>query len=322
MTVSRVINNSDYVKQETRERVEAAIVQLDYVPNRLGQSLRFKKTKTIALQMTELVNPFWLTVLQGVEEVASQSGFMVIVGNSNASSEKEMELLENFLSKQVDGVLLAPTRNPGPPLTFVKRQHVPIVVMDRQIPGATVDTVHSDSVSAAYRLTQYLLDIGHRRIGVLSGAKDVSTAVDRVTGFKKAQQEAGIPIDKSLIRYGQYSIESGYEMAGKMLAAKNRPSAILATNNALAVGTWQAIQEARLRIPDDISVVTFDFRRTAFFQMEAPFFTMAAFSGYDMGKRATELLLKRIHGEGSPAFEEIILPAEVVINRSTAPFTG
>ncbi len=322
MTVSRVINQSGYVKEETRERVEAAIEELNYVPNQLGQSLRIQATKTIALIVDNLVNPFWLRVLQGVETVATRNDFQVIISNPNGSAERQLDLLKNLISKQVDGVVLAPARSELRFVEVAKSNEVPIVIMDRHIPTAEVDTVRADSADAAYRLVHHLIELGHRRIGMITGRKEVSTAVDRVRGYQKALQEADITIDEALIEFGSYSIESGFEIAKKMITAPDRPSAICAANNDLAVGTLNAAREANMQIPRDLSLATFDFRRPPLFTLEEPFFTMAAFSGYDMGMQATELLLKRI-SQGTPSeFEEIILPTNIIINQSTTPYVG
>lgn len=319
MTVSRVINNSDYVKAETRQHVEAAIEALNYVPNQLGKSLRFQETKTIALLVDNLINPFWLRVLQGVESVATGNDFQVIISNPNGSATRQFELLKNLISKQVDGVVLAPAHSELRFVEFARSNEVPVVVMDRHIPAAKVDTVRANSVDAAHRLVKHLIDFGHRKIGVITGPQEVSTAVDRVTGYKNALQEANIPVDESLIEIGQFSIESGYKMAQKMIMPADRPSAICATNNDLAIGALHAAKEANIQIPADLSLATFDFRRPPIFTLEEPFFTMAAFSGYDMGVQATELLLKRIRKELESDFEEIILPTNIVVNRSTAP---
>ena len=324
MTVSRVINNSGYVKDETRARVEEAISKLNYVPNKLGNSLRFNETKTIALLLHEIVNPFWLIVLQGVEQAASEQGFQVIVSNT-FDPVKQFELLKNILSKQVDGVLLSPIQSDIAPIEFAKQQNVPLVLMDHRIPEAEVDTVRADSIFAATRLVQHLIDLGHERIAMVSGPEYASTAVDRVTGYRCALERANLPVDETMIYHGHYTIESGYDMTKKLLAARKPPSAICVANNALAMGAWKALKEAGLEIPKDISMVAFDFRRPPLFSVEEPFFTMAASSGYEMGRQATQLLLKRIRSKKVGPVEEIILPTEIIINRSTAiylPSTG
>ena len=176
ITVSRVVNNSGYVSDETRERVEAAIAELQYVPNSLARSLRFKQTKTIALVLTDITNPFWTTVARGVEDVASQQGFNVILCNTDESETKQAEYLNVLLQKQVDGVLLVPARSSPEPVELIQKQGTAVVVLDRQVPSARVDVVRSDSETGSYRLVQLLLKLGHRRIAILSGPRDVSTA--------------------------------------------------------------------------------------------------------------------------------------------------
>jgi LacI family transcriptional regulator len=154
ITVSRVINNSDYVGQETRQRVEAAIADLGYVPNTLARSLRFKKTNTLALVLPDITNPFWTTVARGVEDAASDRGFNVILCNTDESEAEQTKYLTVLLQKQIDGVLLAPARSAAEPVELIQKQGVPVVVIDRRVPHSQVDLVRGDSERGAYRLTR------------------------------------------------------------------------------------------------------------------------------------------------------------------------
>ncbi|MGC8878879.1 MAG: LacI family DNA-binding transcriptional regulator, partial [Anaerolineae bacterium] len=184
ITVSRVINNSGYVSQETRARVEAAIAELRYVPNTLARSLRFKKTRVLALIVTDITNPFWTTVARGVEDVANAHGFSLILCNTDEDEAKQDAYLQVLLQKRVDGFILVPARSTAEPVLTIQTQKVPVVVLDRRIPGVAVDVVRSDSEGGAYRLVTYLLALGHRHIAALSGPPTISTAVDRVAGYR------------------------------------------------------------------------------------------------------------------------------------------
>ncbi len=317
MTVSRVLNNSGYISSEARERVERTIAELGYVRNTLASSLRFKQTKTIALVLTDITNPFFTTIARGVEDTASENNFHVIFCNTDESIEEEAEHLNTLLQRQVDGVLLVPARNSSEVVRFAQERKTPIVVLDRHLPDIQVDTVRCDSKQGAYDLVKHLLDLGHERIAVLSGPEGVSTAMDRVAGYSQALQEAGRNIDPELVWFGEFIQTSGYQMTRQALALTPRPTALFAANNFIAIGAYRALRDAGLRIPEDISLVAFD-DLPAPLVME-PFLTVAAQPAYEMGQQGTELLLTRLAGEGPAEPQEIVLPTQLIVRRSSGP---
>ncbi len=319
ITVSRVLNNVGPVKIETRARVEAAIAQLHFVPNVLARSLRFKRTQTLALVITDITNPFWTRVVRGVEDTARRSGYSVILCNTDENETIQLETVNLLLQKQVDGILLVPRRNGAGLVERIRRQQVQVVVLDRRISGLPVDTVRSDSEGGAYALTRLLLEQGHRRIVLLSGPEDVPTAADRAAGFHHALAEAGCAAGCSVL-YGEYSYESGKKLAVQALAARPRPSALFAGNNLIATGALHAAQAAGCLVPRDLSLVCFDD-----FPLELlvePFFTTAAQPAYELGCQATRLLLERLSGTLNDAPREIILPVEIITRRSSGPYSG
>lgn len=322
MTVSRVLNKSGYVSQPVRARVEAAVAELGYVPNTLGLSLRFKQTKTLALVLTDITNPFWTTVARGVEDAASDAGFTVILCNTDESEAEQARYLNILLQKRVDGVVLVPACSNPEALQWLQKRDMQFVILDRKVGSAKVDTVRCDSHEGGYKLTRLLLDLGHRHIAMLSGPQEVSTAADRTAGYKAALHEAGLQPDPALIAHGTYAIASGYEMMQQVLAVTPRPTAVFAANNFLAMGAYRALHDAGLRVPEDIAMVAFDdLPESMVFE---PFLTVAAQPAYDMGKRATELLLTRLaeasNGRAAPqAPEEIVLPTAIIVRRSSGP---
>jgi LacI family transcriptional regulator len=310
ITVSRVINNDGYVSQQTRQRVEAAIQELNYIPNALGPSLRSKQTKTLALVLTDITNPFWTSVARGVEDAANKQGYHVIIGNTDESPEKQEQYLTFLMKKQVDGFLVVPASSRS--LDMLLKRCVPFVVIDRRIPDERIDSVRGDSVNGAYELTKHLLALGHRRLAIITGQPQHSTASDRVTGFLQALQDAGVR-DTPQIYWGKYNQRTGYEYAYTALQTKPRPTAIFASNNSIAIGAVGALRDAGLQIPQDISVVAFDDLPAAI----DPFLTVAAQPAYEMGKQATALLLSRLAGDAPEGFQEIVLPVEIIIRKST-----
>ena len=319
ITVSRVINKSGYASEEVRERVEAAIAELGYVPNTLARSLRSKRTDTLALVLTDITNPFFTQVARGVEDAASDAGFTVIYCNTDESEDEEAKYLSVLMQKQVDGFLLVPACSTSRSVGFLNDQRAPVVVMDRRLAGAKADMVRCDSVDGAYRLVRLLQEAGHRRIAILTGPKEVSTAEDRVAGYVKAMQEAGV-VDQSLVYYGRFTQKSGYEMAAQAVAADPRPTALLAANNFIAIGALKALRQAGLRVPQDLSIAAFDDLPEE--MVVEPFLSVASQPAYEMGRRATELLLGRLSGEVSGDRQEIVLPVEIIVRDSIRPFSG
>jgi LacI family transcriptional regulator len=313
ITASRVLNNSGYFSQEIKARVEAAAAELNYVPNLLARSLRSHRTHTLALVLSDVTNPFWTTVARGVEDAASQAGFTVFLCNTDENEQKQAEYLAVLLRKRVDGILLVPVRSTPEPVRLIQKQNIQVVVMDRRVPGAHVDVVRGSSREGAQLLVRHLLDLGHRRIAILSGPAEVSTAHERVDGAKQALLDFGLTTDLLTILHHSYTADGGYLMARQVLDLQPRPTALFAGNNFIALGVLRALREAGLRVPDDLSLVAFDDLPPSW--MTDPFLTVAVQPAYEMGRQATELLLQRI---SDPALspQEIILPAELIIRQS------
>ncbi len=262
ITVSRVINNSGYFSQDTRARVEAAIAELEYMPNRLASSLRSKRTNTLALVITDITNPFFTTLARGVEDTASDAGYTVVFCNTDESDVKEQKYLQVLLQQQVDGILLVPARSTAASLDVIRKQATPVVILDRRMPPDTkVDVVRCENEDGAYRLVRLLSELGHERIAILSGPMGVSTAEDRLAGYQRALAEAGQPPDSGLIIYGEFNQTSGYDMIQRLLAVEPRPTAIFAANNMIGIGALNAIRDVGLRVPDDMAMV--ELRRSA-----------------------------------------------------------
>ncbi len=316
ITVSRVINHTGYIRDETRQKVESAVNQLGYVPNSLSQSLRWKQTGMLALVLTDVTNPFWTTVARGAEDAASAAGYHLILCNTDESPEKQESYLKALFQKRVDGILLVPARADLKDIRQARKLRVPLVVLDRRLTESLADCVRCDSEAGAYQLTRLLLERGHRNIALLTGSPQVTTATDRVSGYRKALREAGLNTNREIVFYGAFTLESGLEMARQVLEMKPRPTAIFAANNFIALAVLQALRVANVRVPDDISVVGFD-DLPASLQVD-PVLTVVAQPAYQMGVLATNMLLKKLTGETDPsdAYQEVVLPVEIVERKS------
>ncbi len=315
ITVSRVINNADYVSQEIRERVQRSIAELNYVPNALGPSLRSKRTQILALILSDITNPFWTTVTRGVEDACSANGYYVILCNTDESQIKLDQYVSVMLRKQVDGFLLVPVQRSTDMIRKIQLQEIPVIVLDRTVTGVEVDIVRCDSGEGAYQVTGHLLKQGHQNIAILSGPPEISTAVDRVEGYRRAMAEAGMAANEDNIFWGNFEHETGYEGTKRLLRMMPRPTALVAGNNFIAIGAMRALVEANVRVPQDMALVSFDDFPPGL--TVEPFFTGVVQPAYQMGYKATELLLSRIAGKAPDTYQEIVLPTEVVIHRSS-----
>ncbi|MGD0876687.1 MAG: LacI family DNA-binding transcriptional regulator [Anaerolineales bacterium] len=315
ITASRVISHSGYASEDVRQRVNQAAEQLGYVPNSLARSLRSKRTRTLALVLTDITNPFWTTVARGVEDAASEVGYHVIFCNTDESASKQQSYLEAMIQKQVDGILLVPAHSKENPIGFLHQQNVQVVLLDRRLPDMQADVVRCDSRGGAYQLVQLLVKLGHRRIAILGGPSGVSSADDRVAGYKLALHEAGLKSEKQLIISGEFSVESGYEMTRSVLALPSRPTALFAGNNFIAIGALKALHDAELVVPKEMSVVGFDDLPAAI--VVDPFLTVAVQPAYEMGQRATKRLLECLDGENTGGVQDIVLPVSIIERKST-----
>ena len=316
ITVSRVINNSGYVSQSTRERVEAAVKELGYVPNTIARGLRSKRTHTLALIVTDITNPYFTSMARGVEDIAGASNYTVIYCNTDESEAKEEKYANMLAQRQVDGVLLVPSCGNAKTIKFLEANDIDVVVLDRRISGVRSDIVFSDSKNGAHRLVKLLIGLGHKRIAIITGPKDVSTSVDRVIGYQQALSDANLS-ENELIYYGAFNEQSGYELTNQAMTQVPKPTAIFGGNNFIAMGIIKALHDLKVDIPGDISVVGFDDLPESMFMK--PFLTVARQRAYEMGQLAAELLLKRISGELSQEHRELILPIEIIVRESTGP---
>ena len=316
ITASRVINNSGYASKAVRERVLEAASAMGYVPNRLASSLRSRHTNVLALVLTDITNPFFTVAARGVEDVANRAGYTVIFCNTDEDKTKEKKYVEILMQNRVDGVVLVPSDSESGSVETLQQNGVPVVVIDRHIPSLSVDQVRCDSIGGAQALTLLLTSLGHRRIALLNGPQNVSTAADRLTGFRQALQEAGAvdPVLQVAIS-GSFTRASGFAMANQAIQLSPRPTAILAGNNFIGLGTLQALEEAGLRVPEDMAVVTFDDLPESL--VVTPFLTAAAQPVYEMAARATEILLRRLANSAETAFEEVVFPTRLILRKSS-----
>jgi len=315
MSVSRVINDRPGVGAETRRRIEEAIAELNFAPSRIASSLVSAKTQTIGLIVPDVSNPFFAPIVRGAETAARKAGFRVLLCNSESDLRLERDYVSDLVSHRVEGLLIAPVSDRSREhLARLKKGQYPLVLIDRHIERLDCDSVTLDNVGSARTLGEHLLAVGHRRIAHITDATDVSTGRERLKGFEEALRAAGIPLEPELLFHTTVDQIGGYRAMQQILRMEARPSAVLAVNNMTAVGAMQAIREAGLTVPHDISLVCFD--DVQHLAVVAPFLTVIDQPAETMGSVAAQLLLERIAGQAGGRSRRIIFPGKLIVRQS------
>lgn len=313
-TVSRVLNSSSLVTEETRSRVLEAIKKLNYQPNLLGRNLRRMETKIVLVLLPNISNPFYSKIVKGMESVGHKNGYNVMVCNTDSDREREKVYLELLKNKLVDGVVFMASQLEKNELTQIIRDF-PVVECCEYKEGVDVSHVSVDNGAASYCAVKHLINLGHRRIGMISCDNNYISTLERESGYKNALQDSGISFNKDLIKYGNYGFKSGIRAVREFLTMKGeRPTAVFAISDIMAIGAIKEIKAKGFKIPEDIAVVGFD--NIDFAYMCEPTLTTISQPQYDLGRTAMDMLINRIK-HGLVKSEHIFLEHELVIREST-----
>jgi LacI family transcriptional regulator len=316
-TVSAVVNQNVPVSPERKERVLRAMAALHYQPDEIARSLKKGRTKAIGVVVPDITNAFYPEVVRGVEEAAFARGYAVFLCDSQEDASRENDHLLALFSRRVDGVLLA-CCNDSIAYETTLELHVPCVFMDRLPASKAEGTVSTDNVEAGSMATRHLLDLGHQRIAMIVGRLSLSPHRDRLEGFRKAMQEANLPIRDEYLVQGDVQIESGVDAARQLLRLEARPSAVIASNSKLLLGLLQVFDEEKVKVPQQISVVGFD--DYAWNKYLSPSITTVAQPTFEMGRQAFGLLLQLMNRDEmtESTSRHLRLGAELRVRQSTA----
>lgn len=318
-TVSRVVNNNPNVKPQTRKKVFEAIERLGYRPNAVARGLASKKTTTVGVVIPDISNSIFSEVARGIEDIANMYHYNIILCNADKKKDKEIRVINTLLEKQVDGLLFMGGAITEEHIQAFKTSSVPVVLCATGDEQHTIPSVDIDHEKAAYDAVQVLLQNGHRKIAMISGTlQDPTNGYARYQGYKKALEDAGIPVREDYVRIGNYRYESGLEVTKYFLELDERPTAIFAATDEMAIGAIHALQDSGLKVPDDISVISVDNIRMA--SMVRPQLTTVAQPMYDIGAVAMRLLTKLMNKETKDASElsQVILPHDIIHRNSVA----
>ena len=295
MTVSRVFNNPELVNKKTREKIIKIADELRYRPSQIARSMRTKKTNYIGLILPDIINPFFPEIVRGVDDYARQNKYNVILVNTDNDYEIEIASLNMFINRSIDGLIFSGISGGKKDSVFVGEiieRRITVVLIDRYIPDFNSSYVITNNFKAAYDATNYLINLGHKRIGVVSSPQKIKIFKDRLIGYKQALDENKIKYEKEIIVEGEESIESGFMTTKKLLEKTNHITAVFTMCDFMAFGAYRYCKQNNIRIPEDISIISIDDIFTS--SLITPPLTTMAQQKYEMGFNAAKILINSI----------------------------
>ncbi len=313
-TVSRVLNNHPSVNAELRARVQDSIRKLGYQPNRAARRLRAQSSSVIGLIISDIQNPYFISIIRGIEDAAYAANMSIILCNSDEDVKKQAMYLNVMQAEHVAGLIFVPT--PGTKasnLEALVQSGSALIVLDRMLDDINVDAVKVDNVRGAYNAVKHMIDLGYQRIGIIIASNEITTGRERYQGYMQALDDAGIPLDSSLVKYGDSRAESGYRLTHELIASNQPPEAIFAGNNMVTLGALRALRESGKRIPEDIALIGFD--DMPWSGDLCPPLTAVSQPTYELGQEAVALLLRRIAQPSAPT-RTVILETQLIQRES------
>lgn len=312
-TVSRALNNKPDISYQVKQKIKEVAQRLGYSPNALARSLKAKKTSSIGVLIADIADPFFAPIVKGIENTARQMGYSIILCDTGEEYEQEKLALQMMLEKRVDGLLITPCQTEYGDILELERKKVPFVLLGRHFDVVESDYVITDEIEGAFLATDYLIKKGHKKILFINGPNYISSAKERLVGYKRALQEHAILFDKSLVKEGALKMEDGYRIMKEILSVGTKFTAVFAYCDFVVLGIMQALEEAKLKIPENIAIVGYDDVVFAGF-LQVPL-TTVHIPKYELGKEAMKLLKKKIEGEIQEP-QVVILEAKLVIRKS------
>ncbi|MGH9615261.1 MAG: LacI family DNA-binding transcriptional regulator [Acidobacteriaceae bacterium] len=317
-TVSHVLNDTAKVREPLRKRVMDAVRTTGYQPSQLARGLRRDKTNILAMIIPDILNPFFPGVVRGAEDVAFAKGYRLVLCNTDNDHEKEVAHLNALETYLPSGLIVIPSSYSD--LTSqtesYRRAGSAVVCIDRLPRNWNGDSVTINNAGGAYHAASYLIELGHRRLAAITGPLDLTNSQERLNGFKRALRQAGLEIAPGCLQETTFDKSGGYAKTKLLLNMLPRPTAILACNDMIALGALMAIHDARLRCPEDISLIGFDGLDLT--EMTTPQLSSVYQSSYQLGAAAAQLALDRVAQKDIP-IRRIVLKTELKIRESVAP---
>jgi LacI family transcriptional regulator len=312
-TVSRVLNRSGVVREETRLRVEGAAAELRYTPNGAARSLITRRTSTFGVVLPDLYGEFFSEVIRGMDPLARQSGYHLLLSSSH-DDHREIEFALGAMRGRVDGLVVMSPNASAAALAASLPADVPVVLLNCDASGGPFPALNIDNFGGAREMVRHLATLGHRRIGMVRGGDANFDARERLRAYRAALAEAGLEgADGRWEAPGDFTEAGGWRAARELAARDERPTAIFCANDSMAVGAMSALRAARLRVPDDVAVAGFDDIPIA--RYLSPPLTSVHVDVHRLGARAVEMLLEALADPGTPPVQELV-PTRLVVRRS------
>lgn len=318
-TVSRVIANSSRISEKTKQRVREAMEELGYHPNIIARNLANKTTEAIGIVMPSSAgnvfqNPFFPEVLRGISTGAHEKKRAIYMSTGEAESEILREVMQMVQGRRVDGLILLYSKIDDPVLAYLQEQNIPFVVVGKPFKNSEhITYVDNDNFKAAKEATEYLIELGHNRIAFIGGSLDLVVTIDRLTGYDKAIQGAGIPYRSEYVIHEEFLQEGGKEAVCELLSLKERPTALVVADDLMALGVLNTLDKIGISVPEDMSIISFN--NVLIAEMARPALTSIDINIFELGYQAVRSLTKKIEASSQP-IESIRIPHSIVTRHS------
>jgi len=308
------------VSEPRKERVLAAIRELNYSPNEIARSLKVRQTRMLAMVLPDITNPFFPEMIRGAEDAAFARGYFLLTANTDEQTGRERRIIAALRSYRVDGILLATAQglqsHDASHIASVVEGGVSVVCLDRAVPEVPTDAVLLDNIGGARESVRHLIKQGHQRIGIITGPLHLQTGAERLEGYKLALEDSGIELDPKLMVEGDFRMESGYRLALQLLKSRKRPTAVFVCNGLMGQGVLQALDELELATPEDVALATFD--DVSPDHGFHPQVTAVVQPSYEMGARAASMLMDRVEGQLKGNCRVVRVSPKLLLRQSTA----
>ncbi len=312
-TISKYINGKS-VKEQNRVRIEEAIKALDFKANSLARGLKTNKTLTIGVLIPSLENIFATSIVSHIERILLQNGYSTIICDYNQDTRLENNKFDFLMSKYVDGLIIMPLGITEDRIQNAAEKEIPIVLIDRPIQNKECDVVLVDNMNASYNAVEQFITRGHREIGIICGPEHIYTAQERLKGYMRVHEDYGMQVNKKNIKFGDYEIQSGYDLMMEFLKTEAMIDAVYVTNYEMTIGAVMALNEMNIKMPDELSFIGFDNQQLA--KVIKPNLTIVIQPIKQIGECAADIILKRLKGDITNYPTMLRLKTEILIGDS------
>ncbi len=312
-TISKYLNGGN-LREKNRIAIEKAISELGFKPNQIARGLRNSKTRTVGVLIPSLSNLFSTTIITAMEKVLQKNEYGVIICDCGENAEIEAQKTQFLIDKKVDGIITMPFSLDSTHLALAQKSGVPVVIIDRMLSPFECDVVLVDNLNASYCAVEQLIIGGHKRIGIICGPQNIFTTEERLKGYLRALDDYYISLDNTLIKFGDYNIESGYEKLTELWSLENKPTAIFVTNYEMTIGAIMAINSLSIDVPNELSIIGFDNIQLS--AVVKPPLSVVSQPMEKIGEVVAKLILKRMNGDNSDFPQILRLKTEMEIKAS------